>query len=260
MAAINPPVIPAAPAATTHRQKMETLLTQMGATQELTSQFGELLESFIADQKTVLESKFKTKLDAAKSLCVEETNRFKAKLAKRVQIFFETRAEKIESQMAKQVAIRESASEADLKAIKALLEGVQVNANGEVDLQAIKSELSLLQKKVGVLKEERNSAVTKANRSNQIAQKALQRNRTLEEAAKKVVSPTATAIAEGTGAPATPLQQTPARRTSGTPRTPTNVVSEGVQVGRPLPKTPAQQPTGSMAAWEPNNIAANMPE
>lgn len=253
------------PPKTSHQDKMGALLKQMGVSEELTKQFGELLESFISDQKTILEGKYKTKLDSAKALCLEETNRFKTQLAKRVQIFFEARAEKIESQMAKQVAIRESAAEADLKNIKALLEGVEVNANGDVDLQAMKKQLGLLTKQISVLKEERTQAVTKANRSNSIAQKALARNRTLEEAAKKTgTTPTAAPIAESVGAPApkapVPAARVPARRTSGQPKTPTTVMSEGVQTGRAPVRTQTQQPTGSMASWDPNNIAVNMPE
>jgi Zn-dependent oligopeptidase len=240
--------------------KMTGLLKQMGASEEMTKQFGELLESYVAEQKTIVETKYTEKLNAAKALCLEETTRFKTQLAKRVQIFFEARAEKIETQMAKQVAIRESSAEADLKNIKALLEGVQVNAKGEVDLKAIQKQLGLLTKKASVLKEERDLAVTKANRANQIAQKALARNRLLEEAAKK----TAPTIAEGKRTPAataTPTpKQIPVRKTGGQSQTPTTVMTEGVQAGRPQPKPPTQQPTGSMAAWDPNNVAANMAE
>jgi hypothetical protein len=249
---------------TIHRQKMETLLGQMGANPELTKQFGELLESFITEQKTILESKYKTKLDAAKTLCLEETQRFKSQLAKRVQIFLEARTDKIESMMAKQVAIKESAAEADLKSIKALLEGVEINANGEADLTAIKTQLSQALKQVNLLKEERNTAVTRANRANNIAKKVLDRNRILEEAAKKVgTTTTAAPIAESVTPTianppkAAPKAAAPVQRTGATPKTPTTVMSEGVQAGQPQPK-PTPKPTGSMVSWDPANFANNM--
>jgi hypothetical protein len=254
---------PNTPAPTT-REKMNTLLKEMGGTPELITQFDQLLESWMTSQKTVMETKYKQKLDTAKQMCLEDTNQFKIGLARKVQLFFEAKSDKIESTMAKQVAVKESAAEADLKKVKALLEGVQINSLGEADLQGLKNENGQLKKKVAALTEERNTAVTKVNRANGIASKALERNRILESASKagttvteSVATPAKApaASAPGKGA-ATPT--TPARRSSATPST-TNVVTEGVQNGKPPAQaTPAQQPTGTMTGWDPKNVAANM--
>lgn len=244
------------------------LLKQMNASEELAKSIAESLESYVAEQKAILEESYKNKLAQARALMLEEFNKTKTALAKKVSIFFEARADKIESQMAKQVAIRESAAEASLRDIKALLEGLQVNANGDVDLQALQKELSSLRKQVGVLREQRETAVVKANRADKIARKVLERNRTLEEGTRKgPIPPAATGvippISEGATPPVataagTVATQIPVRKTGATPTT-TRVVSESV-TRRPTGEKPAVQPTGSMTAYDPRGIAAAMDE
>lgn len=259
--------------------KIKELLKQLGGSEELAKQITEALETYVTEQKTLLEGDYKSKLETAKKVCLEETKRYKAELAKKVQLFFEARAERIEQQIAKQVAIRESAAEGSLKRIKGLLEGVQVNAEGEADLQAIKNQLTALQKQLKVVTEERDAAVQKANFAHGVAEKALKRNRILEAKIqpekpvtetkettpapveeKKVETPAAAPIAESVEKkPEAPkAEPQPVKKTGEQPKT-AAPISEATVAKKPeTPATPAPVPTGTLKSWDPTSIAAGM--
>lgn len=248
--------------------KIKELLKQMGASDDLAKQIIESIDSHVTSKQTILENEFKTRLQKAKQVCLEETQRYKADLAKKVQIFFESRSDKIEQQIAKQVAIRESAAESNLIQIKALLEGVQVNANGEADIQAVKDQMLALTKKLQVVSEERNMAVQKANFAHSVAEKALKRNRilesklteqtvvenkTTESKVEPKVEPVAEPIAEGKAEPKTPA---PVKKQGEQPQTAT-VVSEST-VAKKKDPAPEAAPIKTVKGWDPNSIAAGM--
>jgi hypothetical protein len=160
--------------------KIKELFKQLGASQELTEQILSAITTHISESKKKIESDTQAKVQKVKQVCLEEVKRHKADLARKVQIYFESKSDKIEQQITKSVAIKESAAEQQLKSIKALLEGIQLNEEGQADLQALKTQVDTLSKQVGVVTEEKNTAVKKANRAVEIAQKILSRNRELE--------------------------------------------------------------------------------
>lgn len=253
--------------------KIKDLLKQLGGSDELTNGIIESIDGFVNQQKTILESDFKERLKAAKAACLEEVNNYKSELARKTQLFFEARADRIEAQIAKQVAIRESASEGTLKQIKALLEGIQVDANGQANLQAVQSKLAEYENNVRDLSRQRDLAVQKANRATNIAEQALKRAKSLEVVlaeAKTKPEPTVTTptpekpdkpITEGTE-PATakptdiPL---PVRKSSAQPVTSTPIEEGTIPVKQQV-VTEDKKPTKSMKWAEPNSIAALIPE
>jgi len=162
--------------------KLKELLKGIGASDELAVALCEELERFSAALKTKYEQEYAQKIGRAKQVCVEEVNKEKAALARRVKTFMESKVAAMEQAYANRRAIEESESAARLKKAKAILEGVEVK-EGSVTNQALEEankKIARLEKAVHSLKEERNLAVSKANTANEIAAKALQRNRDLE--------------------------------------------------------------------------------
>lgn len=243
-------------------EKIKALLKQLNASDELANQIVESMETYVKEQRTVIEGEYKTRLAKAKQVCLEETNRYKADLSKKVQLFFETRAERIEQQMAKQVAIRESAAEGNLKQIKALLEGIQLNAQGEADLQALKTKVAELQKQMRVVSEQRDRATQKANFAHGVAEKALKRNRNLEaQIAESKVKTEEKPIVENKTPGKTPEVKPivePVKK-QGAPSKVENAISEGTLPKRKSAPTSEQStPAPTEKKWDPNTIAAGM--
>ena len=164
--------------------KLKELLKGIGASEELSKAICEELERYSASLKTKYEQDYANKVSRAKQVCIEEVNKEKAALARRVKTFMESKVTAMENAYANRRAIEESESAAKLKKAKAILEGVEIK-DGAVTNQAMEDankKIVRLEKAVSSLKEERNLAVTKANTANEIAAKALSRNRELERA------------------------------------------------------------------------------
>lgn len=170
--------------------KLKELLKGIGASEELTGAICEELERYSASLKANMEAEYKAKVDRAKKVCIEEVNKEKAALARRLKNFLESKAAAIDQAAARQRGIEESQSAMTLKKAKAVLEGVELKENGETNakLQDALKKAERYEKMCVTLKEERNLAVAKANTANEIAAKALQRNRILETKSGKPVT------------------------------------------------------------------------
>lgn len=235
---------------------IKNLLKEMKVSDEMTAQFTGILESFVKETKEStqkqLQEEFDQKLGKIKKVCLEETRNYKNKLAKKLQVFLETKANAIESQIAKQVAIRESTAEADLREVKAILEGYKVNAEGNADLRAITDQLNAAQTKVKNLTEERDHAVKQAVRAKQIAQTVLDRAKVLQEG-KGTPAP-APAPAAPAKAPATTVQ-----KQGDKPQTTNTIAEETVAVKPTQQQAPVTAPeTPNTMAMTPEAIAAAM--
>lgn len=170
--------------------KLKELLKGIGASEELTSAICEELDRYSASLRSMMDSEYKAKVDRAKKVCVEEVNKEKAALARRLKTFLESKAAAIDQAAARQRGIEESQSAMTLKKAKALLEGVELKEGGETNakLQDVEKKVRRLESACATLKEERNLAIAKANTANGIAAKALQRNRILETKGAKTVT------------------------------------------------------------------------
>lgn len=162
--------------------KLKELLKGIGASGELTSAICEELERYSASLKARYDAEYQQKIERAKKVCVEEVNKEKSALARRLKTFLESKAAAIEQAAARTRAIEESESAAKLKKAKAVLEGVELKEGNVTnsEIQDAQKKIARLEKACATLKEERNLAVAKANTANAIAAKALQRNRSLE--------------------------------------------------------------------------------
>lgn len=202
--------------------KIRALLEQLGS-KELATQIIEALEANKTKTESAIQEDYRTRLEKAKVACLEEVAGYKKELARKMQLFFESRVEKIESQIAKQVAIKESAAEAKLHSVAALLEGVEVNGERDkADIQAALKQVRELTESKTKLESQIKVLNEKATRAHTIAEKTLERNKILARELAEVKERPA-AIIEGKKPQAGTLTEgrknpkpTTMRRASGT--------------------------------------------
>jgi len=187
--------------------KIRALMLKSGLSEDATTGLCEALDQHLSERYARQDAEFNAKLAKAKKVCVEEVETHKRELARRVQIFAEAKGNAIETTIAKQSAIKESAAFAKLKDIQAMLHGVELNGEQNGTLRA---EVTELKRRVQGLSEERNKAVEQANRANAIAEKVLKRNRLLEAQRMTPVKTEAKAVAK-------PIAKTGGRPTTTRP-------------------------------------------
>lgn len=156
--------------------KIKSLLEKAGCNQELVGSICEALEDYKVSLREQYDSEYQTRVEQAKKVCIEETEAHKRELARRVQIFCETKSAAIEAQLAKQSALSESEAVTKLKNILSLLEGVE--HNGQLNGQAT-AALEKAKRKIQQVNEEKRHAIEVANRQIAISEKALKENRRL---------------------------------------------------------------------------------
>jgi hypothetical protein len=165
--------------------KLKELFKQLGGSDELVNTLSEELVRYGEELKEQYDRDFKVRIQKARQICLEEVQKEKAALARKVSIFLESKLEAIEKAADKQRLQEDTEATNKLKHMRALLEGIALEDNGQSrELQESKKQLTRLTKAFKTLKEERNQAVRKANQANDIALKTLKRNRLLESKAK----------------------------------------------------------------------------
>jgi hypothetical protein len=222
-----------------HGDKILELLKKAGCKPELVDAIGEALVTYKTTIQEQFEADYTTKVNQAKKICIEETENHKRELARRFQVFVETRAVAIDSRLKHHMAISESEASAKLRTVKSVLEDVEVIRqpdNGKITAVVENSNRTIQQ-----LTAERDRAVEAANRQTAIAEKIMKRNRALvaengQLRQTRVQRPAVTT--EG-------RQQQPRRidqsRRGGTPTTSRSTLVESQT------RIPAQQP-------QPNNV------
>lgn len=205
-------------------EKIKDLLKQLGATQELTESILNELKSFYTRTKKQLDEEFHARLEKAKQVCLEEFDKEKVKLSKKVEVFLESRANTIDREAQKQAAIGESESAKTLRDMKCLLEGVNIG-DAAKDVQAVKEEANVLRHRLNQVMEEKDQLKAQAQRANDIAMKAINRNKILETTTR-----TATKINES-------KDLETLRTASQKPKTQRKVLTENVAKEQPK-KTP----------------------
>ena len=142
-------------------EKIKDLLVKAGCKTDLVNAIAESLENYKTDLRSRFGTEYAVKVEKAKKVCVEETEAHKRELARRLQIFCETKSAAIEAQLTKMSALSESQATAKLKNVRALLEGVQLN--GKQDGRSA-AAVEKAQRRIQQLTEEKNKAIAEANR------------------------------------------------------------------------------------------------
>ena len=166
--------------------KILDLIKQLGGSKELGEQITMNLGAWKNAQHKVLDEEFEKRLDKAKKACIEETERYKQELAKRVGIFLEARANTITREAQKHAAIGEAKAVRTLKGIASLVEGVEIDTPDH----QVADEYKKLRIKVGQLQEQNGKLDLKNKHANQICRQLIDRQRVLESktSGKEVVT------------------------------------------------------------------------
>ena len=167
-------------------EKIRELLGKIGASESLANAVCEEMERYSTALKEKNEKELQEKIGKVKSICIEEVQKEKINLARKVSTFLESKAEAIERAMKRQRVAEESEATSLLKKAKSILEGIDLG--GEVssrELHSLQKKAERLEKAIGTLREERNRAIGKANKANEIAVKVLKRNQLYESKLKQ---------------------------------------------------------------------------
>lgn len=156
--------------------KIKTLLEKSGCNPELTDKIVESLSKYKETVRNEFQRDYDAKIAEAKKVCLEETESHKRELARRLQIFCESKSAAIDAELARKSAINESETETRLTKIKQALEGV---SSGPVINGDIKTKLQQAKRQIKLANESKEQAIAKANRQIAVANKVLQRNKTL---------------------------------------------------------------------------------
>ncbi len=175
-------------------KKLKSLLKQLGGSDELVDSICEEFNLQSTKLRDHFEKQFEKKVARAKKICAEELDKEKQNLARKVAVYLESKAEAINQAINKQRAIEESEAASLLRRTKAILEDIPVNDDGaNRRLLAAEKKIDRLEKQNGALKEERDAAVAKANKANDIAHKAIKHSNLLESKIKtfkkRVIAP-----------------------------------------------------------------------
>jgi hypothetical protein len=256
-------------------QKIREIVKQIGGSDELADQLIAAVQEHVESERVTVQEEYKAKIQKAKQVCLEEVAAEKARIARKVEVFIESKVASIERAAGKTRAIEESAAVAQLRQIQKILGGEGGNS---AELEALNRKLARIAEQTASIKEERDVAVRKANQANMIAAKTLRRLRTFEEQAAKpgktvteddaAATATATETAEATTAATT---TTTAEAPVTTTEKPTEEI-QAIRVESEVPVTtqasqadlPAQikpeELVASAAVLSPDQIAAQMGE
>lgn len=202
--------------------KIKDLLKQLGASDDLSNAILSELKAYDKRTQEKFDEEFKKRLEKAKQICLEEFEGEKKKLARKVEIFLESRVTKIDREAQRQAALGESESAKTLRLVKRAVDGVPIDGDTQA-IQAVKVENKKLRIRLNQLVEEGNKFKTEAQRASGIAQKALERVRILE-------------TTNGTSKATTPVNESlgSLKVKSETPKTTRRVVTEA-QVKNEVP-------------------------
>lgn len=156
--------------------KIKSLLEQAGVKPELAEKICESLVNYKQTLREQFDADYAKRVEQAKAVCIEETEAHKRELARRLQIFCETKGAAIEAHLAKQSALSESEALTKLKTVKALLEGIAINGGSSGQSTAV---VEKAKKQIQLAIEGKKRAIETANRQTAIAEKALKENRRL---------------------------------------------------------------------------------
>jgi hypothetical protein len=228
--------------------KLAELLKQLGASPELIGQITESMEQYKTEVKQTLEEDFKQRVLQAKKVVAEALENEKRELARKVEVFLEARTATINREAQRQAAIGEADATKMLRGVKSLVEGIEISDKGSGQAAIAESEeLKALRIQNKQLKEAFEKTAIKAKRANEIALKALERNRLLEEkfTQKPAAAPTKPAAKQTVTESKTPAQKTDLgtlRKTGERPATTRQVMTETVK---------RTTPTGEVAGGDP---------
>lgn len=167
-------------------EKISAILEAMGISKEARSEFVNVCENWHKEEKEKLQLEYKSRLDKAKAVCVQEVEAHKASLSRGVQVFLESKAEEIRKASENQT-IAEPEAVSKLKQLENILGENKIgSAETAQSLAESKNKIALLVDKVAKLTESLDREKSKSSKFSDLAEKAVSRQRNLEEEVQKV--------------------------------------------------------------------------
>lgn len=163
--------------------KIKALLTKANVSPELANSICESMEQYKAKINEQAKQEITNKVKAAKAIVLEEVEAYKTDLAKRVQLFCESKSQTIEQQLMRRSAAGETEAQLQLKKVHALLEGVELDGKPNSEVMA---QLADANTKIGQLTSKIKVTEAKAKRSLAVAESVLAQNKTLITENKKL--------------------------------------------------------------------------
>jgi outer membrane murein-binding lipoprotein Lpp len=239
-------------------EKIRELIKDIGASNELAEQICEQLERWIQakdgeyqKKEEALNESFKQRLERAKKVCVEEVDKEKRNIAQKVEVYLESKANSVERAMTKQRALEESKAVNNLKKVKAILEGIELNGGiNRAEYDKAVTEMAKLKRSLATLSESRDQAIAKANRATKIATGVLKKNKILEDKLRK----NGVIAEEKAPAKEKNLQEIAEEKKSATPQSTRRVIAEN-QVTKTEEVKEEKPGRGSVGDLSPEEIA-----
>ena len=175
--------------------KIMELLKKIGASDDFANQLCEELGRFDKAVHEKYETQYKDKMAKAKQVCLEEVEKYKLELARKVEIFLESKSSEIERSIDQRKAAEETEATGKLRRVREVTEGIEVADDAEV--KAMKEQVRKLTTQTQTLTEEKTRAEEAANRANAIAMDVIREHKAVLAEGTKPAAP----VAEGAAAP-----------------------------------------------------------
>lgn len=156
--------------------KIKTLLTKSGVSDELALKIVESMEEYKTQVVAEAQQELAEKVKAAKKVVLEEVQLYKSDLARRVQLFCESKSQTIEQHLMRKSAAGETEANAKLTQVYALLEGIELDGKPNSQLEA---QLADARDQLGRLGKQLKATKAQAERSVRIAESVMEKNRGL---------------------------------------------------------------------------------
>lgn len=156
--------------------KIKALLIKSNVSEEVASKITEAMEEYKAKVVAESQEELAKKVRAAKTVVLEEVEKYKLDLSRRVQLFCESKSQTIEKQLMRKSAAGETEANAKLTGVKALLEGINLNGKPNSKLTA---KLADAQSQLKRMNKQLTTTKSQAERSIRLAESVMEKNQKL---------------------------------------------------------------------------------
>lgn len=156
--------------------KIKQLLAASGVSDKLATQIVESMVEYKAAVVAESNATIAQKIKLAKQVVLEEVDLYKQELARKVQIFCESKSQAIDQQLKRKSAASETEASTKLTKVYALLEGIELDGKPNSKLEAQIADAS---NRLSSLTKQLSAAKTQAKRATSIAESVMAKNKSL---------------------------------------------------------------------------------
>lgn len=157
-------------------ENIKVLLVKANCSSDLVDSICEAMEQYKAKITEQADLELQTKIKAVKKAVLEEVEDYKLDLAKRVQLFCESKSQTIEEQLMRRSAAGETEAQTNLRKITAVLEGVELDGKPNSEIAA---KLADADNTINRLNQRVKFHQAKEKRALQVAESVIKQNQKL---------------------------------------------------------------------------------